>query len=221
MVLDISNGADQVLASEAIKTLADIQEKTFAIEPESVSLQLAALMMQKAGLSWQSVTWQSLPPAEMAAAMRSGRIDLVATYAPYSQQVLATGRAHLLFSSADVPNSVVDLLAINPDHWQAHPQTWWAFMRAVCRAVDYYHAHPQQATEIMAAHAGISVDEMKATNAGLIFPEHRQQAGLLQHSGSVVNTLTVVQSLFEQLHIPITQVSAEQLVHNTWSDSHD
>jgi len=212
MVLDISTGADQVLAAPNIQQLSDIKGKRFAIEADSVSVQLAALLVQKAGLSLQDVTWVVMPPAQMSDAMKKGSIDLAATYAPHSIAIQASSSARVLFSSTDVPNAIVDMLAIRPAERARNPRAWQAFLTAVLKAIDYYHAHPQQAAQIMAEHAGMSLDEMNQTLAGLHIPARSDQRSLLSSTGDVVHGIRAVQLLLPQLGFSVVESNPEQLV---------
>lgn len=213
MVLDTSNGADQVLAVPSIQMLSDIKGKRFAIEADSVSVQLAALFVQKAGLTLQDVRWVVMPPAQMPDAMKMGAIDLAATYAPYSIAVQAQTSAKILFSSADVPNAIVDMLAIRPAVRARNPKAWQAFFEGVAKAIDYYHAHPQQSAQIMAEHAGMSVDDMNQTLAGLKIPTRTEHYSLLSSTGAVVNGIRAVQQLLPKLGFTIVDLDAEDLVN--------
>jgi NitT/TauT family transport system substrate-binding protein len=216
MVLDISNGADQVLAMPTIAQLSDIKGKRFAVEADSVSVQLAASLIKKSGLTQQDINWVIMQPAQMPEAMQAGKIDLAATYSPYSIEIQHKTPAKVLFSSTDIPNTIVDLLAINRDQLQAHPKEWQALLSALAKSIDYYHAHPQQAVQIMAEHAGMSVDEMTQTFAGLIIPDNTQQSALLMPTGQVINGIHYVQPLLTQLGTPVKNVAIEGLVDRSW-----
>ncbi len=106
MVLDISNGADQVLAMPTIAQLSDIKGKRFAVEADSVSVQLAASLIKKSGLTQQDINWVIMQPAQMPEAMQAGKIDLAATYSPYSIEIQHKTPAKVLFSSTDIPNTI-------------------------------------------------------------------------------------------------------------------
>lgn len=216
MVLDMSHGADQVLADPSIRQLSDIKGKRFAVEADSVSVQLAALLVQKAGLTFQDVRWVVMPPAQMVDAMKSGAIDLAAIYAPYSIAIQSQSAARVLFSSADVPNAIVDMLAVHPEARARNPKAWQAFFEGVAKALDYYHAHPQQSAQIMAQHAGMSIDDMNQTLAGLQIPMRAQQHQLLSSGSDVSNGILAVQQLLPQLGLPITVLNEKQLIHAAW-----
>jgi len=216
MVLDISNGADQVLAAPHIQQLSDIKGKRFAIEADSVSVQLAALLVQQSGLMLKDIQWVVMPPAQMVDAMKVGAIDLAATYAPYAIDIKKQTSAKVLFSSADVPNAIVDMLAIHPAVRTQNPRAWQALLDGVAKAIDYYHAHPQQAAQIMAEHAGMSVDDMNQTLAGLQIPTSHQQHALLLPNGDVVKGIDAVQHLLPQVGVHLTEMNVEKLVQSSW-----
>jgi NitT/TauT family transport system substrate-binding protein len=218
MVLDISHGADQVLAVPSIQQLSDINGKRFGVEADSVSVQLAALSVQKAGLSLHDVHWVVMPPANMVDAMKLGKIALAATYAPHSIAIQENTGAKVLFSSADVPNSIVDMLAVQPEVRARNPTAWQAFFEGVAKAADYYHAHPQEAAKIMAEHAGMSIDDMNQTLAGLQIPMRAQQSQLLSSDGDVLNGIRAVQQLLPQLGFPIVPFNEQQLICAAWPE---
>lgn len=207
MILDISHGADQVIAKTPIQLDSTIARKKFAIEPATVSVQLAALLMQRVGLNWQDVEWISMSPAEMVEAMQQSRIDLAATYAPFTQQMIANlkGNAHVLFTSEQVPNSIVDMLAINVEHRKTHLKEWRAFALAMSQAIDFLHQKPDEAATIIAAHSGLTVADVNNTLSGLIIPKLSNQVTLLAPEGSVDKSISATQVLMDGLGMLTTK----------------
>jgi NitT/TauT family transport system substrate-binding protein len=204
LVLDVSHGADQVIADKSIRLDASsIIGKRFAIEPETVSVQLAGLMMKHLGVNWTDVQWVSMSPPEMVEAMQQSRIDVAATYAPFTQQMIANtdGHAAVLFTSQQIPNTIVDMLAINVAHREAHAQEWQRFAIAVGQAMDFLHDKPADAIAIMAAHAGLSVESFKDTLLGLEIPKLSDQAHLLMPNGSVEQGVTATQDMMKRLGV--------------------
>lgn len=212
MVLDISNGADQIVASRSIHHVEDLVGTSVGIEAQSVNLQLAGLAVQRHRLEWQQMDWLPMSQAEMVEAMQQGRIQAAVTYAPFSEQMLADGNHHVVWSSADVPNHIVDMLLVNARHLRQHHPQWHQFVLAVDQAIGYFNAHEQEATEIMAQHAGLTVAQMRASIQGLVFPTLLEQPKLLGDNGSVVRSMTQVQQLLPTFGIAVNQADPLSLI---------
>lgn len=127
---------------------------------------LLLLGMKEAGLSPEDIEFVPLETGSAAAAFVAGQVDAVAVFAPFTTQALTRPNSKELFSSKDFPGSISDHLVFtrkfveeNPEQVQAMVDSWFATM-------DYIQANPDQANEIMAQRAGVSVDEYEEYAGG-------------------------------------------------------
>ncbi|MBD2393965.1 ABC transporter substrate-binding protein [Cyanobacterium aponinum FACHB-4101] len=166
LVNDNSTGNDKIIVSEEINTIQDLKGKKVAAEEGTVDHFLLLLGMKEAGLSPEDIEFVPLETGSAAAAFVAGQVDAVAVFAPFTTQALTRPNSKELFSSKDFPGSISDHLVFtrkfveeNPEQVQAMVDSWFATM-------DYIQANPDQANEIMAQRAGVSVDEYEEYAGG-------------------------------------------------------
>lgn len=113
-VLDVSAGADVLLGRPGIDTLAALRGQRVGVEQTATGALMLDAALGHGGLQPADVHLVPLAFTQHAQALRSGRVDAVVTFEPVRSQLLADG-ALLLFSSADVPGLIIDVLAVRPD----------------------------------------------------------------------------------------------------------
>ena len=161
LVNDNSTGNDKVIVREGINSIADLKGKKVAAEEGTVDHFLLLLGLKKAGLSPQDIQLVPLETGKAAAAFVAGQVDATAVFAPFTIQALKRSGSKELFSSKDFPGAISDHLVFtrkfvdqNPDKVQAVVNSWFA-------TLDYTQKNQEQAYNIKAKRAGVSVDEYK------------------------------------------------------------
>lgn len=166
LVNDNSTGNDQVIVAQDINAVTDLAGKTLAAELGTVSHFLLLLGMEEAGMSRDDITFQPMETGAAASAFAAGQLDGVAVFAPFTTMALSTDRGKVLFSSADFPGAIPDLMVLQreileqrPDDVQRIVDTWYD-------TLDYIEANPDEAYAIMAERAGVSVEEYRTYDEG-------------------------------------------------------
>jgi NitT/TauT family transport system substrate-binding protein len=132
-VFDVSNGADVLLASPDITSLAALRGRRVGVEQSATGALMLDAALGAAGLTPADVRLVPLAFDAHAAALRSSRVDAVVTFDPARSQLLADG-AQLLFSSAQVPGLIVDVLAVRPEAIHSHAPHLHALVAGVLQA---------------------------------------------------------------------------------------
>lgn len=180
LVFDISAGADVLLARPGIKRLADLKGRRIGVEQGAVGALMLAKALQAGGLSAGEVRLVSLTIAEQRDAWRQGRVDAVVTYEPVSSQLLAEG-ANRLFDSRQLPDLIVDVLALRTSVIDMHTGALGQLLAAHFRALDHLRRNPQDAAYRMAQRLNLAPDQVLASFKGLVLPDlsnnHRLLAG--------------------------------------------
>ncbi len=162
LVNDNSTGNDKVIVAEGITSVADLKGKKVAAEEGTVDHFLLLLGLEKAGISKQDIQFVPLETGKASAAFVAGQVDAVAVFAPFTTQALKRPGSKELFSSKDFPGAISDHLVFtrkfideNPDKVQGVVDSWFA-------TLDYMQTNLEQAYEVMAKRAGVSIEEYKA-----------------------------------------------------------
>ncbi len=176
LMTDYSNGADVVLAIEEISGVNDLKGRRVGVEPSSLNRFILARALGQGGLSMADVEVVNLPQLGMREAVVEGAIDAVVTYPPMSVDIMRTGKAQRIFSSADIPGEVVDIVSFGREVIQQRSADIDAFERAWGRAVRYIEENPDDAYAVIGRNIGMTVGEVRESYDGvLIIPAERQE----------------------------------------------
>lgn len=158
MVFDYSNGADVVLARPTIKTLSDVAGKRIGVELNAVGSLMLRSMLAKANLSVKDVKIAAMPITQLKDAVSAGQIDVAVTYQPFSDDLLALGMKPI-FSSADIPGEIMDVLAIRKDalHLQDKVNV---LMEGYFRTRQYLDDNADDGRRRMAGDLGTTVEDI-------------------------------------------------------------
>ena len=159
MAIDESNGADGIVANASIKTVADLRGKKVAFQRGLPSEFFLRALLQQNGLSLDDLKTVDMETAQAGAAFISKQVDAAVIWDPWLTKAAQEGHGHILASSKDYPNLIVDCLGFNQDVVSRSPQDVQAIVNAVLRAIDYWKAHPEEANAVMAPH--FQVDAVK------------------------------------------------------------
>lgn len=178
-ITDASKGADKLISTTSITSLADLRGKRVGAEPGTVDTLVVAAAMRYANLDMQSITFEFASQDDLIAKIHAGEIDAIQTYPPYATKLLDTPGFHVLFDTQQIPDEIFDVLSVKQSLINERNEDLQAFLRAFFQAVDYYFQHPQESAQIMAQREGITADEfIEAINSMHIFTANEQLAAL-------------------------------------------
>lgn len=168
LVFDVSAGADMVLARPEIGKPSDLAKKRLGVERNALGALILQKLLDVAGLPESALTLVDLPPDRQLDAWRKNEIDAVITYDPTATLLMREG-AQRLFDSRNMPETIFDVLAVRNDRIKDR-----GLMQALAtshfRALEYVRTNNEDALFRIAAHEGLSVDEVRQTLAGVILP---------------------------------------------------
>lgn len=180
LVFDVSAGADVLLARPGINQLAGLKGRRIGVEQGAVGALMFAKALQAGGLKADEVSLVSMAISEQLDAWRRGQVDAVVTYEPVSSQLLAEG-AHRLFDSRQLPDLIVDVLALRTSAIESHAEALRHLLAAHFRALDHLRHNPQDAAYRMAQRMNLPPEQVLAAFKGLVLPDlsnnHRLLAG--------------------------------------------
>lgn len=185
-VIDYSNGADVIVARPGITNAAGLRGARIGVEFGSIGVYMLARALEKSGIGLSDVKATRMDQVSMVEAFSKGEVDAVVSYPPTSVKLLREGKAHIIFSSAEIPGEVVDVIAIDERVNRERPADVTKFLRAFDRAVAFSQQDPAQAHRIMAEREGISAAEFaEALTDGVQILAPSDQAAYLQPAGKL------------------------------------
>lgn len=158
MLTDYSNGNDIIVGKPDTKTIADLKGKKVGLEVGLVEHLLLINGLKKAGMSESDVTLVNAKTNETPQVLSSGDVAAVGAWQPVAGEAMrgAPG-SHPLYTSADQPGLIYDVVAVSPASLAAHRADWIKLATVWDKVVAYVDDPKTQpdAVKIMAARVGV------------------------------------------------------------------
>jgi NitT/TauT family transport system substrate-binding protein len=169
LVNDNSAGNDALLVSARIKAFPDLRHHTVALEQYSVSHFVLYTALARNGLSPADVTVVNLSAGDAAAAFMSGRVDAAVVWNPWIIQIEKSGKGKPLFTSAQMPGLIPDLLVAQERSIQAKRKEFVAMVRAWFDTEAFIRTQPDKAVAIMSHVVSMAPDQYRVFLPGTHF----------------------------------------------------
>lgn len=178
LVMDVSNGADAIVAKPTIKTLADLKGKRIGMENIPLGVYILNRFLDISGLANSDVTVIPMPEDKHEKAYQKGAIDAAITMEPYKTRLTRLG-AKVLLDSSRIPDEIFDLLVVREEVYQARRDELCRLSNQWFRALDYVRANPREAAERMSKRMGVDAATFQASMDGIKVPNKLDNQRLL------------------------------------------
>lgn len=199
---DYSNGGDVIISDKTISGVQQLKGKKIGCEVSSLGIYVLQRALMKQNLTIADVTVINIEQANGQIALTNGDIDAYVTYPPYSVEALRNPKYHQIFSTKEIPNEVLDTVAVSAKKVQDIPNFIKKLQQAWQLALTYHQKYPEEANAIMAKREQIKVEEFSAVLSDLKVLNSKEQQEifakpeqLLMLASSVCNTLIAVGSI--------------------------
>jgi NitT/TauT family transport system substrate-binding protein len=162
LVTDYSNGNDMIVAKKGITSLKGLKGKKVGLEIGLVEHLLLLKGLEKAGVKESDVTLVAVKTDQTAQSLASGDVDAIGAWQPNSGQALkAVAGSRAIFTSADVPGLIYDLVNVSPKSLAQRRADWVKVVKVWNRIEAFVTdpAHRDEAVKIMAGRAGVPAEE--------------------------------------------------------------
>ena len=169
LVNDYSNGNDMVVAAPGIDSIKALKGKKIGVEIGFVSHLLLLNALEDNGMTEADVELVNVPTNETPQVLASGDVDAIVAWQPNSGQALEqVPGSKAVYSSADEPGLIYDVLAVSPGSLASNKAEWAKVTQVWYKIVDYISdpATQDDAISIMAARVGLSPQEYKPFLSG-------------------------------------------------------
>ena len=178
LIMDISNGADVMLARPEIKSIKDLKNRRVGFESTALGAYMLTRALQTAGMKPSDVKTVSLEIAEHESGFRDRRVDAIVTFEPVKTRLLAAG-ARQIFDSSQIPGEIVDVLIVKSDFAENNPKQVQKVLEGWFKALGYMKKNRLRAAKIMAKREKISDDEFLTSLNGLRYPDLKENRLML------------------------------------------
>lgn len=198
LVFDTSNGADVVVTRPEIKELAQLRQRRIGVETNALGAYMLSRLLVAAKLQPDEVEIVHLPLQQHVQAYQSGQVDAVITFDPPRSQLLAAG-ARPIFSSADIPGEIVDVLVVREETLIEHKHHVGQLITNYFTALDKLQQDPEHAARMLAAAMPLSHEELLTAWQLMRLTDQASNRAMLAPNGALQTTMQrMAQTMVEQ-----------------------
>jgi NitT/TauT family transport system substrate-binding protein len=218
-----SRGADGIVATNDIRSIADLEGKSVAFAGRTVSQFYLNVLLTEAGLTQADIEHVEMSADDAGNAFLMQEVDAAVSWEPWLTQGKDAEHGHLLADTSERPGLVADCLVTRTDVLEARLPEFKALARAWDAALDYVEAHPDEANAIMARSVGGWLEDpavFAETLTGVRFYDsarNREYFGTPEHPGQIYHTAQYgidVWSSLGAVDVPLTP--ADVIRHDLW-----
>ncbi len=187
LILDISNGADAIVAKKEIKTIDDLKGKRLGVEGSALGDYVVqrALDFSKKGLISSDITLKHVEIDHQEQAFINDEIDASVTFEPSKSLLLKAG-GHVLFDSSQIPYEIVDVLVTNEKVIQDRQKDLENLAKGWFKVMHYIKANYEETMIDMSQHEATNVDEFRTGFEDLIIPSQEENLKMLGKEASLL-----------------------------------
>jgi NitT/TauT family transport system substrate-binding protein len=186
MAIDESVGGDGIVARQSIKSFQDLRGKKVAAQKGLPSDFFLRALLQQHGMGAGDIDYIDMETAQAGAAFLVGDLDAAVVWEPWLTRAKEQGNGHILASTRDYRNLIVDCLAFNPALVRTKADDVQRIVNAILKAIDYAKANPVEASEIMAKYFEVDPQKYRAILEGVAFADlkrNREYFGTRENPG--------------------------------------
>jgi NitT/TauT family transport system substrate-binding protein len=137
MSSDESAGGDAVLVNPSIKSIAELKGKKIGTNIGGFGEVFITTVLKSNNIQPSEVTFVNMDASEGPSKLKQNELDAVHTWEPYVSEAKGNG-AKVLFSSADTPGLIIDVIVFRGAFAREHPEAVKGFVNGWFKAVDYW-----------------------------------------------------------------------------------
>ncbi|WP_434510583.1 ABC transporter substrate-binding protein [Desulfitobacterium sp. AusDCA] len=166
MINDNSNGADGLVAKTKYQSIKDLKGQKVVTEYGTIEHFFLLKALESAGMKESDIQYTNMTVNDSGTAMLSGKVEAACVWEPSLSLALGGKDNHLLYSSADTPGLIPDLLVASNDLISNNRKEVTNLINVYLDALEFYNQNPDKAAADMAKQAEVSPEEMKQMMAG-------------------------------------------------------
>lgn len=165
IINDFSNGNDMIVAAPGIDSIKDLEGKKVGLEEGFVTHLLLLTGLEKNGVDPSKVTIVNTPTNETPQVFEAKAVDAIGAWQPNSGQALkVVPGSKPVFTSADAPGIIYDLLYVSPESLDSRKEDWAKVVSVWYKIAEFIRDEENldEALEILSARVGIKPEEYEA-----------------------------------------------------------
>lgn len=217
--IDESTGGDGIVAKATIKTAGDLIGKKLAFQRGLPGEFFVRALLKEKKIGLEQIETLDMETAQAGAAFIAGRVDAAVVWEPWLTRAQEQGGGHVLASTRDHPNLIVDCLAFNKDVVRKSPGDVQKIVNALLKAIDYWKQQPEEANGIMAPHFELEPKKFAAILTGASFCDLRRNKayfGTRRARGPIFKVAAQASSIWNDAKVILAPVSPSSIISTTF-----
>lgn len=207
-VLDISDGADTVIAKSDIQSLSDLKDKSIGVENTALGSYMLTRILEKAKLSYEDIIMVPLGVNTHEQAFKEDIIDAVITFEPVRSNLLKADGVEI-FTSKDIPGEIVDVLVVQND--MKDSKFINDILQGWGKATSKVLKRDPDALKIISSRLKQSEEEFIASLGGLKIPSKEESSQLIRN-GKLKTTIKKVSDIMFEKKLIQLRIDPESIL---------
>ena len=202
LLLDYTTGSDGLVAKNRIRSLLDLKGKRIGVQEGTIAHFTVLKALEKAGLDRTEVKLVNLNLDALQQAFLHDEVDAAGIYEPYMSNLARQGGGHVVFSSAEIPRAICDVLFVKEPLARDHPGVIDHWIQAWNDALNLKGSNPENYLRSLNQLNGTPVPDLREFFKGIFFTnlaENRRAFGTHDSPGYLLTSLREMERfMFEQ-----------------------
>lgn len=169
-------GGDGLVIGPDVPEPKELRGKTISVETGTDEHFLLYKALERYGLDEEDVSLVSLTSVEAAERFAEGKADACFTYEPYLSDAAKRGNGKVVFTTKDIPDTMIDVLVASDELLSKHPRDAARLVDAYYRAQRWVAENPREAVALMAKKEGMRAEDFAPFFASFTFFTREQNA---------------------------------------------
>lgn len=215
LAIDESLGGDGIVAKQSIQKFEDLRGKKVAFQRGLPAEFFLRALLEQHAVRIDELKTFDMETAQAGAAFIANQVDAAVVWEPWLTKAQEQGGGHILASTKEYPDLIVDCLAFNKSVASGAPGDVQKIVDAVLRAIDYWKAHPQEANQIMAPHFEVDAAKYADILTGLKFCDlarNKQYFGTAESPGPIFDVAKRASAIWLDAKVVDVPVKPEAVI---------
>lgn len=216
---DASAGADGIIAKKEITSVKDLKGKRVAATVGQCNHLMLLMALEGAGLSESDIDLVNMNADEAGAAFIAGSLDAAVTWEPWLSKAVAETGGNIIFTSAQAPNLIADVLAVSTTTASSRPEDVKAFIKALDEATKFLADKPDESAVIVGEKLEVKPEEVTEMLKGVVMydlEKNLELFGTADKPGEILKPTEDVAAFFANKGVITTKVDAAKTLDGSY-----
>lgn len=211
LVMDISNGADAIVAKPYVHNLSDLRHTHIGVENTALGAYVLARALDKAQLSVSDISTLPINASEQVSSFKQKNVDAVVSFQPEKAQLIEMG-GHVIFDSSMIPNEIVDVLVVRNSKIKKYYENiettigaWFHTLADIQKDHQKFHDWLTQQQDVDPASVRNALNE-------IIFPDKNQNIQMLRKDGQINKIVMKMSQIMIKKQLITKRPDTDQLI---------